>query len=328
MKLLLGTLLILFFAIAAPRAQEMNRMFVTGQATLLENEFIGSNVTDANGEICAGLIIKSDLGGFEYSSNNGIVKVNRKPCFKTNETDIAIEEQKTANISVILEEGNDADGEMVFVKGGTFQMGSKDGDSDEKPVHSVTLSDFFIDKYEVTVKQYREFCNATRRSMPEAPSWGWQEDHPIVNVSWHDATAYAEWAGKRLPTEAEWEFAARCGNQSQGFKYSGSNTIDEAAWYKSNSGGNTRSVGEKKPNELGIYDMTGNVWEWCSDWYDENYYSESTETNPQGPISGEYRVLRGGSWNGSVDFCRVALRNWNGPVFSSYLIGFRCARNP
>lgn len=216
---------------------------------------------------------------------------------------------------------------MVLVKGGTFQMGSNEYD-EEKPIHSVTVSDFYIDKYEVKVKQYREFCNATGRSMPKAPSLGWRDTHPIVNVSWDDATAYAKWAGKRLPTEAEWEYAARGGNQSKGFKYSGSNSIDEAAWYWYNSGEKAHPVGQKKPNELGIYDMSGNVWEWCSDWYDENYYSDSPTTNPEGPDSGSKRVRRGGSWFYFGVICRVANRSWNWPDSRDIDHGFRCVKNP
>jgi len=216
-------------------------------------------------------------------------------------------------------------GTMVFVEGGTFQMGSNDGPSSQKPVHSVTLSDFYIDKYEVTVKQYREFCNATGRSMPSGQDG---DAHPIVNVSWNDASAYAKWAGKRLPTEAEWEYAARGGNQSKGYTYSGSNNLDEVAWNWDNSGSRTQPVGGKKPNELGIYDMNGNVNEWCSDWYDENYYSESPSTNPQGPNSGVERMLRGGSWVNSGRNCCVTVRGWLRPGLRDVDLGFRCVRTP
>lgn len=218
-------------------------------------------------------------------------------------------------------------GSMVFIQGGTFQMGSNDGGDDEKPVHRVTLSDFYIDKCPVTVKQYREFCKATGRSMPAAPRWGWQDDHPIVKVNWDDATAYAKWAGKRLPTEAEWEYAARGGNRNEDYKYAGSNTIGDVAWYSGNSDSTTHPVGKKQPNALGIYDMSGNVWEWCSDWYGENYYSVSPGTNPQGPNSGKYRVFRGGFWASTMTYCRVAYRNRFTPDDRVSGIGFRCAKD-
>jgi len=199
------------------------------------------------------------------------------------------------------------------VKGGTFQMGSNSGNSKEKPVHSVTVSDFSMSKTEVTFEQYDVFCDATGRDKPDDRGWG-RGDRPVMNVSWHDVTAFCEWmtiqSGKtyRLPTEAEWEYAARGGNKSKGYRYSGSNTISSVGWYDDNSGGKPHPVAQKQPNELGLYDMSGNVWEWCSDWYGEESYSSSPQNNPQGPNSGKERVLRGGGWNSYVDDCRVALR--------------------
>jgi formylglycine-generating enzyme required for sulfatase activity len=217
---------------------------------------------------------------------------------------------------------------MVFVEGGGFSMGSNDGSDNEKPVHPVYVSSFYMDKYEVTVAQYRKFCSATERVMPSAPSWTWREDNPIVNVSWDDANAYARWAGKRLPTEAEWEYAARGGNKSRGFKYSGSSTLDEVAWYGSNSNSQTHPVGEKQPNELGLYDMSGNVWEWCADWYSDKYYENSIDSrNPKGPASTGARVLRGGSWSNSGNYCRVAYRDRISPYGRNYRGGFRCAQD-
>jgi len=215
---------------------------------------------------------------------------------------------------------------MVFVKGGTFQMGSNTGHANEAPAHSVTVSDFYIDKYEVTVKQYREFCNATGRAMPEAPSWGWHDDHPIVNVSWFDADSYANWVGKQLPTEAEWEYAAKGGNQSKGFEYSGSSKLVEVGWCSINSFNQTHPVGQLYSNEIGIHDMTGNAMEWCSDWYAKDYYSISPSDNPQGPRSGSDRVLRGGAWNFDSYFCVVTLRGWIPPTDRSFNFGFRCVK--
>jgi sulfatase modifying factor 1 len=221
---------------------------------------------------------------------------------------------------------NPAGIEWVFVKSGTFQMGDTfgDGDPDERPVHTVTVSDFHIGKTEVTVAQYRTFCNATGRTMPSAPSWGWKDKNPIVNVSWDDAEAFCEWAECRLPTEAEWEYAAKGGNKGRGYKFSGSNVVDDVAWYTNNSGSTTHQVGTKKANELGLFDMSGNVVEWCSDWYD--FYQINQSTNLQEPPSDTFRVLRGGSWNNtSRDVSCTGRCGYlpNGRLNSD---GFRCAK--
>jgi len=220
--------------------------------------------------------------------------------------------------------------EVVFVQGGTFQMGSNDGGIYEKPVHSVTVSDFSIGKYEVTVGQYKKFCESTGRSMPDAPSWGWNNSHPMVNVSYDDAEAYCEWLGKtygsnwRLPTEAEWEYAAGGGRKSSGYTYSGSNNLEAVAWFAANNAGlKTHAVGTKSPNELGIYDMSGNVLEWCKDWYGSDYYTNSPNNNPQGPASGSVRVLRGGSWSGSAVHLRVTRRSYATPKNRNHGLGFR-----
>ena len=196
-----------------------------------------------------------------------------------------------------------------------FQMGSNSGESDEKPIHTVTVSSFFMDKTEVTQAQYKKV-------MGRNPSgFSGCDDCPVEKVSWHDAVAYANKVGKRLPTEAEWEYAARGGNKSKGYKYSGSNGIDAVGWYDRNSNSKTHPVAQKQPNELGLYDMSGNVWEWCSDWYGS--YSSSPQNNPQGPNSGEYRVRRGGSWYGSGSICRVALRYRDSPDDRYGNLGFR-----
>ena len=154
---------------------------------------------------------------------------------------------------------------------------------------------------------------------------------PVERVSWNDCQSFLtklnQLTGQqfRLPTEAEWEFAARGGNNSQGYKYAGSNTIDDVAWYTSNSSSSTHDVATKQPNELGVYDMSGNVWEWCQDWYSSSYYSSSIINNPTGPTSGSYRVLRGGGWSGTVRDCRVAYRGGIAPSNSYYSLGLRLA---
>ena len=219
--------------------------------------------------------------------------------------------------------------EMITVEGGNFTMGDTEmeGDVSEQPIHQVTLKTFKIAKTETTVAQWKAFCNATGRSMPETPSWGWIDSHPIVNVNHSDAMAYCDWlaekmdADYRLPTEAEWEYAARGGKLSKGTKYSGGRSLDNAGWYEANSNSKTHTVATKNPNELGIYDMSGNVWEWCKDWYGD--YSASAQTNPKGATSGSGRVLRGGSWYFSAAPCRVAFRYYYDPSDRYDDYGFR-----
>ena len=249
--------------------------------------------------------------------------------------------------------------EMVAVKGGTFTMGctSEQGGEcydSESPTHNVTLSDYYLGKYEVTVAQFREFINETKYRIDAEKDgssyiingslWeskngvNWkcdasgrirsttEDNHPVIHVSWNDAKAYCEWLSKktgqsfRLPTEAEWEYAARGGNKNRGYKYSGSNDIDKVAWYLDKK---TRPVGTKSPNELGIYDMSGNVWEWCQDLYGK--YSSDSQTNPKGPSLGMERVVRGGSCSGSAESCRVSLRNYGLQNKKNGCYGFRLA---
>lgn len=219
--------------------------------------------------------------------------------------------------------------EMITVEGGTFTMGDTEmeGEEDEQPSHEVILKTFKIAKTETTVAQWKTYCNATGRSMPEAPSWGWIDNHPIVNVNYSDAVGYCDWLSDktgnlyRLPTEAEWEYAARGGKLSKGFKYSGGQSLDMTGWYEANSNKRTQPVAQKRANELGIYDMSGNVWEWCKDWY--GAYSAETQTNPKGAASGSYRVLRGGCWYSSATYCRVAYRYIYVPAYRGTHGGFR-----
>lgn len=189
----------------------------------------------------------------------------------------------------------------VEVKAGEFFMGCNEQDKDcypdEQPLHKVKVSTFYIAKTEVTVKQYRDYCLKTGKQMPKEPSYGWADDNPIVNITWQEAMQYAQYMGCRLPTEAEWEYAARGGNKSKGYKYSGSDDWDEVAWSYENSNKTIHPVAMKKPNELGIYDMSGNAWEWCSDNYEIFYYNSSPTNNPKGPTKGIGKVNRGGCYS-------------------------------
>ena len=216
---------------------------------------------------------------------------------------------------------------MVRVDGGTFTMGAtseqgSDADSDEKPAHQVTLSTYSIGETEVTQALWRAVMGSN-------PS-NWQGDNlPVETVSWNDCQKFITKLNKltgrrfRLPTEAEWEYAARGGSKSRGYKYSGSNNIGDVAWYDSNSSDKTHSVKTKQANELGLYDMSGNVYEWCQDWYGN--YSSGSQTNPTGPSSGSYRVYRGGSWYLSARFCRVADRVDSAPDNRHDCLGLRLA---
>lgn len=244
--------------------------------------------------------------------------------------------------------------EMIAVEGGTFTMGAtpeqgSDNYSDELPTHQVTLSDFYIGKYEVTqqlweyVMSYSGTCadGSTMSAYASDPwlgsnpssSFGLGNYYPAYYVGWEDIVnifipRLNKITGKtfRLPTEAEWEYATRGGNKSQGYKYSGSNTIGDVAWHSDNSSSSTHEVGTKSSNELGIYDMSGNVYEWCSDWYSS--YTSSSQTDPTGPITGSYRVSRGGSWNFNAQFCRVSFRDYTAPDNRGSNLGFRlvCSR--
>jgi formylglycine-generating enzyme required for sulfatase activity len=219
-----------------------------------------------------------------------------------------------------------AEPEMVFVRGGTFRMGctgeQQDGYDDEKPAHEVTVNDFHMGKYAVTQAQWEML-------MDNNPSHVKGGNLPVEKVNWNDVQTFIERlnaaTGKpyRLPTEAEWEYAARGGNQSKGFQYSGSNFIENVAWFNNNSSGTIRPVGTKMANELGIHDMSGNVYEWCYDWYAP--YPIAAQRNPLGASSGSRRVFRGGSWFSNTSYCRVTNRFSISPDVSSNALGFRLA---
>jgi formylglycine-generating enzyme required for sulfatase activity len=215
---------------------------------------------------------------------------------------------------------------MASIPAGEFEMGSPDGqgEPDEHPRHKVFLDAYAIDRYPVTVAQYRKFAQATARPMHERPPWN-GDDHPVVYVSWHDALAYCLWAGKRLPTEAEWEKAARGGSATKYSFGDDEGRIGDYAWYIENSSGTTHPVGTKKPNPYGLYDMIGNVYEWVADRYGEDYYRKSPLRNPLGPAAGRARVLRGGAWGITAYYCRAANRYSSAPQVGYDLRGLRCA---
>lgn len=256
--------------------------------------------------------------------------------------------------------------QMVLVEGGLFTMGDtwEDGHEDEKPVHQVDVTDFYISRYEITFSEYDTFCIATGRSKPNSRNRE-RGTYPAYNVSWYDAVEYCNWRSKsdglipcynidkkhkdpnnksrndtlkwivtwnpaakgyRLPTEAEWEYVARDGQLNSGYKFSGNNDMSEVAWYNETSDGRPQPVGRKKSNQLGIYDMTGNLYEWCWDWSDQDYYQSSPLKNPKGPDSGKYRVVRGGTWQNNADYCRVTIRDGYLPTTKAEYGGFRIVR--
>ena len=258
---------------------------------------------------------------------------------------------------------NPKDGaEMVWVPAGEFTMGSSDKEVEqvlesasragfskkllpalrqllaaEKPRHRVYLDGYWMYKHEITVAQYRKFCDVTSSAKPEKPEWGWKDDYPMVNVTWDDAAAYAKWAGARLPTEAEWEKAAR---GTDGRVYPWGDEFDSSKCV--NSVWKARQCPERVgscpggASPYGAMDMAGNVWEWCADWYQEDYYSRPPQggwRNPPGPTSGGCRVLRGGGWSGygyagDNDGYRCAFRYRGNPSYGGWYYGggFRLAR--
>jgi len=218
--------------------------------------------------------------------------------------------------------------EMIFVAGGSFEMGSLLGGSDKRPVHRVTLNSFYIGKYEVTQSLWQQVMgnDGHENYFQDCP------DCPVERVSWFGANEFIKRLNLlttekyRLPTEAEWEYAAKGGRLTQNHKYSGSDSTDGIAWRNGNSDNMTHQAGQKKCNELGIYDMTGNVWEWCSDWYSETYYSISPTEDPKGIAVGSEKVLRGGSWFQEAFGLNVTDRNSMDPEWRTGFVGFRLCR--
>lgn len=240
---------------------------------------------------------------------------------------------------------------MVYVKGGTFYMGTFHARGNEAPRHKLHIDGFYMNKYEVTNSEFAEFLNRNYLFINDINSvidlngsfqnehcriyhtgskfmveLGY-ENHPVAFVNWYGAEAYAKWKGGRLPTEAEWEFAATGGVYSRNCKYAGSNNVEQVGWHCSNSGNSLQIVGLKRANELGIYDLSGNIFEWCSDWYSDVYYRNSPSKNPKGAISGSYKVMRGSSYSNLPSATQNTVRSWVNPEFSVSYIGFRIVKD-
>jgi formylglycine-generating enzyme required for sulfatase activity len=245
------------------------------------------------------------------------------------------------------------DKDMILVHGGSFIMGSMEDESNDNRTHNIKVNGFYLDKYEVTFSEFKTFIDETGYiTDAERDAWSYlfdkkgeqiktdninwrfnangekptlsDYDNPVVHVTWNDAMAYAKWAGKRLPTEAEWEYAASGAGFGNNLEYSGSKKASDVGWYNKNSDKITHKVGQKLKNEINIYDMTGNISEWCFDWYDENYYINSPVKNPQGPQVGKNKVIRGGSWIDDDDKCKVFYRDSRVNGFRAANTGFRC----
>ncbi len=228
----------------------------------------------------------------------------------------AVEEIKTLKLPV------------VTIPAGTFKMGCSPGDNecndhDENPRHAVDIAKpFEMMATEVTAGQFRTWALSQGYEPPGQPDWS-TDDVPVVNVTWNDAQAFCSFFGGRLPTEAEWEYAARGGSEEARF-----GPLESVAWFLENSGGKAHPVGKKSANAFGLYDTLGNVWEWCADWYGETYYKEEVKADPAGPSSGKRRVIRGGSWINGPRYVRVSNRYWYRPVRRLAFLGFRCVRDP
>ena len=219
--------------------------------------------------------------------------------------------------------------DMVYVKGGFFDMGSDTNSFErEDPIHKVKLDDFFMGQFPVTQAVWKAVMGEDNN-----PSFFQGDRRPVESVSWHKVQEFIQKLNQqsnelyRLPTEAEWEYAARGGRSSQGFVYAGSNKLWEVGWYFENSYGETKAVGQRRPNEQGLYGMSGNIWEWCQDWYLADYYEECANNgvviNPQGPDGGDSRVIRGGGWGYDLRFCRSTYRNLIDPGNTFNALGFR-----
>ena len=265
---------------------------------------------------------------------------------------VDIESGETTSVTARTRKNLKVENRWIFVDGGSFKMGSKNGEANEKPVHRVRVSGFEIQQHEVANAGYADFLTIFGNDRVKAGGYegellavdhkkglkkstdGWvaqpgYEQNPAINITWFGANEYCKFIGGRLPTEAEWEYAARGGKnmEGNGETYSGSNSAGQVAWFYKNSNNTTNRIMTKNPNQLNLYDMSGNVWEWCSDWYDDNYYNDNNNSNnPTGSEKGLYRVIRGGSWSYKEKFSSVSYRNKTHPGSTYYDVGFRCVR--
>ena len=303
------------------------------------------------------------LGLADYASHETKVYVSNKfnvlqtPALKGDFSDF---EFVSPSVNVIT---NTLGAKMVLLPAGEFDMGSPDSDKDafssEKPQHRVRINKpFYLGAHEVSIGQFRQFVSDSGyktdaeqdgkggyglegTTWVQKPDYSWRksgfqqtDEHPVVNVSWNDADAFCKWLSRKegkaysLPTEAQWEYACRAGSTTKYCYGDGEAELGDYAWFLENSGMSTHPVGSKKPNRWGLYDMHGNAWEWCADWYDDKYYGESLAGDPAGPSSGTSRVLRGGSWGYSPFFNRSANRFWYTPANRYYSTGFRVSRTP
>jgi len=250
-----------------------------------------------------------------------------------------------------------AENQLICIKGGSFFIGNKNGSDDEKNGKKIFIKDFYIGKYEVTNIEYRNFLNSVKPNASELRRYinlngkykklkcriyvkdsvyhvekGF-ENYPVNFVSWFGADAYCKFFGGRLPTEAEWEYAAKGGKRSfwsrflRYYLYAGSNELNEVAWYRDNSENKPHKTGLKKANKTNVFDLSGNVAEWCSDWYEADYYKISSEKNPAGPETGRLKVHRGGSWYNTPKILRITNRRASKPVTQNATIGFRLVKN-
>jgi formylglycine-generating enzyme required for sulfatase activity len=294
---------------------------LAGARVTLDDVSRGS--TDASGEL-----VLTDVPPGSYHLR--VTGQGKKDYEQTVSVSAGHETEIQARLEDLIVRENPKDGlKYVWIPRGTFMMGCSPGDNEcfdwEKPSHQVTLTKgFWMGQTEVTVGAYKRFAAATRRQMPDAPSFnnGWANHAmPIVNVTWDDATAFCRWAGGRLPSDAEWEYAARAGSTEARY-----GPIDEIAWYYDNSGGQTHEVAQKRANGFGLYDVLGNVWEWVNDWYDQSYYQNSPSQDPTGSASGQGRVVHGGSWNDNARYVRVSYRAAYKPSFryTYSILGVRC----
>jgi len=308
-------------------AEKITEIYNIAVSESKDNNF--KTISEVQSDASSSFIAKKSV-----SLNRDIQTLWVYPVNKGNMIDLTIvfqykisEQQDTSNGTSEIEEGEDftetisgLNMTMVFVKGGSFKMGSNSGNNDEKPEHSATVNDFYIGRTEVTQAQYKIVTGSNPSYNNGCPTC------PVERVSYNEAQNFIiklnQLTGKtfRLPTEAEWEYAARGGNSSNGYKYSGSDTLDAVGWYENNSNNSTNQVAKKRPNELGIFDMSGNVWEWCNEWY-KGYPGSTGITD----YTGTFRVNHGGAWSCGEADCRVSNRNSGNPNDRGISVGIRLA---